>query len=157
VLDAGDAEGARVPHERQRPDHPGLPAPRLASEVEHQLGRVHAVLGRPRRAVYHALRAVRILERHRISVPPDEYMAAFLRDKHAVFENAVFFVLWLGGRRSRERAFETAERAKGRALLDLLQQGGRRRTSAARDRDVRRAGKDPVEVEAIRTAMPPLS
>jgi CHAT domain-containing protein len=98
----------------------GTYAPWLSCELHHHLGRLYAVLGQVRAAVKHLLRATGVLERHRSTVPPDECMASFLKDKAAVYEDAVFFLLWLGGRRARERALELAEQAKGRALLDLL-------------------------------------
>jgi CHAT domain-containing protein/tetratricopeptide (TPR) repeat protein len=108
--------------------------PWVQCELHHAAARAARALGRRWPALAHALRAVRIVERHRLTVPPDEYMAAFLRDKAAVYEEAVRCLLWIGGDRATVRAWELAEQAKSRALLDLLQHRvpGNDRTRAGR-------------------------
>jgi hypothetical protein len=104
--------------------------------------------------VKHLLRATRILAGHRAAVPPDERMNEFWKDKATVYEDAVFFLLWLGGRRARQRALELAEQAKGRALLDLL--GTRVRPDAAAPSAplCRRADALGGEIDGLLTRMP---
>jgi CHAT domain-containing protein len=131
----------------------GLHAPWVSCEAHHVLARCQAILGRAAPAVRHALRAVRLLERHRIAVPPDEFMSAFLRDKAAVYEDAVSFVLWLGGRRAHRVAFEVAERAKGRALLDRLHAAPPAPTPRTR-RLVREAQELTREIDGLLGRMP---
>jgi hypothetical protein len=97
------------------------PHPWVSCELHHAAARAARTLGRSWTALAHALRAVRIVERHRVTVPPDEYMAAFLRDKAAVYEEAVRCLLALGGERAVVKAWTLAEQSRSRALLDLLQ------------------------------------
>ena len=98
-------------------DHP---LPWLRCEIHHGLARVYARRGDAAGAEEHVLRATHLLEEHRVAVPPDEYMAAFLTGKAELFRDAVQMVLDVDGESADERAFELAEQARGRALLDLL-------------------------------------
>jgi len=94
--------------------------PWLRCEIHHELSHVHATRGDLAGAVRHIQRATRLLEEHRMAVPPDEYMAAFLTGKARLFRDAVRLVLDFGAPGAATRAFELAEQARGRALLDLL-------------------------------------
>ena len=123
ALDRGDATSAVHRLRALRTRIAGLYAPWLRCEAAHGLARALDAAGSPRPAVREALRAVALLERHRMSAPPDEYMAAFLRGRAAVFEDAIRLVLKLGGRRAPALAFELTEASKARALLDLLRAG----------------------------------
>src|SRR5205814_886558 len=150
-LEAGDADGARRRLDALRERIRGLYAPWLECEVHHRTSIACASLGRDRDAVRHALRAAAILERHRVTAPPDEYMAAFLRDKAAVHVNAVRCVLRLGGRRAGERAFEIAEEGRGRALADLLR---KRPAPPAKDSVSKEADRLSREIDALSGRLP---
>jgi CHAT domain-containing protein/tetratricopeptide (TPR) repeat protein len=132
-------------------DHP---LPWLRCEIHHGLARVCAQKGEAQAAETHILRATNLLERHRVAVPPDEYMAAFLTGKAELFRDAVQMVLNVGGEKAEERAFELAEQARGRALLDLLRheqpQRGRSST-AALEREALRLER---EIDGLGSRMP---
>jgi hypothetical protein len=143
--ETGEAEAALRRLESLRRRTADLYAPWLRCEISHRASLACAELGKRRTAALHALRAARTLERHRVSAPPDEYMAAFLRDKAAVHANAVRCVLALGGRNAARLAFEVAEEGKGRALVDLLRRGQAASGTVARDRlhrEVDRLGRE---------------
>ncbi len=61
--------------------------------------------------------AIDELERYRGGVPPDEYMASFLAGHSALYEEIVSLLVRMG---HAELAFDYTERAKSRALVDLL-------------------------------------
>lgn len=65
-------------------------------------------------------RALDELERVLVQLPGDELRFAFLGDKLQVYEETVALLLEMGGPRRVCAAFETAERAKSRALLEML-------------------------------------
>lgn len=98
----------------------GQRLPWLRCEIHHELAHVCATRGDLAQAVRHVQRATRLLEDHRMAVPPDEYMAAFLTGKARLFRDAVRLVLDFGAPDAATKAFELAEQARGRALLDLL-------------------------------------
>ena len=119
-LRSGESAAARTRLEALLETLETHPLPWLRCEIHHRLAQVHAEQGEPGPAARHVLRATHLLERHRVAVPPDEYMAAFLTGKASLFRDAVRMVLDMGGEGAPERAFELAEQARGRALLDLL-------------------------------------
>jgi CHAT domain-containing protein len=155
LIDRGDVDPAlvrlRALLERLR----GVHAPWLLCEVHHRAATALEAQGRLRGALHHALRAIRTLERWRVAAPPDEYMAAFLKDKAEVHEQAVRVLLKIGGPRAEARAFEIAEAAKGRALLDLL----KGRAPAAADRATRALCREADElvreIEGLAGRLPP--
>jgi CHAT domain-containing protein/tetratricopeptide (TPR) repeat protein len=133
----------------------GIHAPWLLCEVHHKAACALEAKGRLRGALRHALRAIRTLERWRVAAPPDEYMAAFLKDKASVHEQAVRILLKLGGPRSEARAFEIAESAKGRALLDLLKGRAPASTDASAKALCREADELLREIEGLAGRLPP--
>src|SRR5262249_37791511 len=106
LLDRGDADGALARLDALLERLRGVPAPWLLCEAHHLAARALEAKGRLRAALRRALRAIRTLERWRVAAPPDEYMAAFLKDKAAVHEQAVRILLRIGGPRAEARAFE---------------------------------------------------
>jgi CHAT domain-containing protein/tetratricopeptide (TPR) repeat protein len=128
--------------------------PWVQCELHHAASRAARALDRRGPALAHALRAVRIVERHRLTVPPDEYMAAFLRDKAAVYEEAVRCLLWVGGPRATERAWELAEQARSRALLDLLQHREPKRDRSRVGRLMRRADELRGQIDGLLNDLP---
>jgi CHAT domain-containing protein len=92
----------------------GLPA--LLAAGHHLLADLAAAAGRPAQALADYDAALQALERLRGRLMI-EHRAGFLEDKHALYEGAVALCLDLG---QPQRALDYAERAKSRALLDLL-------------------------------------
>jgi CHAT domain-containing protein len=92
-------------------------APWLHVEVRRVLGAALRGLGCDARAMERLREAVDILERFRVGVPPDEYMTAFLGARSDLYAQLLELQLESGDVAA---AFETCERAKSRALLDLL-------------------------------------
>ncbi|TAK27595.1 MAG: CHAT domain-containing protein [Chloroflexota bacterium] len=68
-------------------------------------------------------KAIDSLERMRSDLQPEELKMAFLRNRLQVYEDAVLLSLDGGGDRGLSEAFSYVERAKSRALLDLLSRG----------------------------------
>ena len=134
----GRNEDARALFEGIAEQTRGIHAPWLLCTVHEGLARVALADGRARPAAYHALRAVRLLERGRVTVPPDEYMAGFLRAFSRTYDTAIEAVLAVQSPRSGERALRLSEQARSRALLDQLHNRRARseseRTSFARER-----------------------
>jgi CHAT domain-containing protein len=151
-VEGGDAPAALRRLDALRARTHGLYAPWLSCEIDHRAALACAALDRHREAVKHAIRAARTLERHRVTAPPDEYMAAFLRDKAAVHVNAVRAVLRLGGRRAGALAFELAEEGRGRALADLL---GRKTPSAPPGTVAHEVDRLEGEIDALAGRLPP--
>ncbi len=132
-----------------------VPSPWLQVE----LGEVHAsalaALGREDEATEIRLRAVRNLEEFRGSLPPGEFMIAFLASKASLYAATVSSLV------DAERiveAFSLTERAKSRALLDMLHdashRGARRTRSGALrgrrvDRQRRRADALVARLESV--------
>ncbi|MGE0191491.1 MAG: CHAT domain-containing protein [Planctomycetota bacterium] len=76
------------------------------------------------------LRALELLETHRLGAPPDEYMSSFLDQRAQMTERAVR-LLAEGGEAQRPRVFNVIEGSKSRALLDMLRAGRHRTVSAS--------------------------
>ena len=79
--------------------------------------RAHRALGDDDSAVRAYHEAIETLERFRVGVPPDEYMTAFLSEHAVLYEEVVDL---LAERDALGDAFRYTERAKSRALVDLL-------------------------------------
>jgi len=152
-LDRGAAADAAARVTRRLKRLGDLHAPWLRCEAAVLLARTLEAQGRVRAATGHALRAVALLERHRMAAPPDEYMAAFLRGKAEIYEIAIRLVLRLGGRHAAARAFDLAERSKARALLDLLgtERSPRPGARATREREADRLAR---EIEGLTGRLP---
>jgi CHAT domain-containing protein len=92
-------------------------APWLHLETAWIAARAHVALGAMPEAVDAYRIAINLLERHRVGVPPDEYMTAFLAGHAEVYAEVVSVLVQQG---EVDDAFHMAERAKSRALVDLL-------------------------------------
>ena len=98
----------------------GLAAPWLTYRVHHGLGRVYQGQG-ARQAAYQAYRqAVADLEHMQSSFGIEPHRIAYLQDKLAPYEDLILFCLEDGEPERAGEAFDYVERAKSRALVDLL-------------------------------------
>jgi CHAT domain-containing protein len=104
-------------------------APWLQIEALRLIGRAHLRLGDTTPAIAAYRRAVDELERYRGGVPPDAYMASFLGGHSALYDEAMEALVAAG---EVPAAFECAERAKSRALVEILA-GRRERQRSTRD------------------------
>jgi CHAT domain-containing protein len=100
----------------------GLDAPWLSYRCHHGLGRVHRRLGALPEAYQAYRRAVDDLERVHASFGIEPHRIAFLQDKLAPYEDLILLCLDDGAAERVAEAFEYVERAKSRALVDLLAQ-----------------------------------
>lgn len=99
-----------------------LGEPWLACRAEEICGELELELGRRAEGVASLERAVRDIERLRMSLRPGEVRAAFLGDKLAPYERLVALNLERGDAEGARAAFRYVEMAKSRALADLLGQ-----------------------------------
>ncbi len=97
-----------------------LAAPQLRYRLHERLGRLRRLQGRDGEARVLLEAAVEEIERLRASVAHETLRASFLRDKTAAYEELLKLYLAKGTREDSLRAFDVAERAKSRALTDLL-------------------------------------
>ena len=97
-----------------------LGVPDLTIEAKRLLGRWEARLGNPKRAEARFLESIEALESVRATLTVDEFKASYFGDRLGVYGDMVNLLLDLG--RDRE-AFAYVERAKARALVDLLAGG----------------------------------
>jgi CHAT domain-containing protein/tetratricopeptide (TPR) repeat protein len=93
--------------------------------------------------------AIALREGQRAMVPDEQWRAAFFDQVQSVFEEMAFFQLTVRARA--DRAFDYAERARGRTLLDLIARS--RALAAHRDGGVV-VGTRPLDAAAIRGALP---
>ena len=111
----------------------------LSNPAIHQFGQMHWVVlydisriergkNRSGEAVKHLERAVEIIERQRSSIHTDADRIGFVGDKQVVYQQLVSLLVEQG---KAADAFEYAERAKARALVDLL--AGQERLAADGD------------------------
>ena len=91
--------------------------PWVAIESNYLMGRAYARRGDEDQAVLAYKAAVEHVERYRGGVPPDEYMSAYLAGHADLYADIVDVLVSRG---HDELAFEFAERAKSRALADLM-------------------------------------
>ncbi len=117
-LDEGRASAARGRAEEVLAHCRRVHAPCVRIEAERLLGRALRELGDVSSAIDAYRRAIDELERYRGGVPVDEYMMAFLAGRRALYEEIVELLADAGREHD---AFEFVERAKSRALTDLLQ------------------------------------
>lgn len=99
----------------------GLGIPDLTIRIERLRGQMAWLENRTQAAEQHFKQAIERLEGVRASLSVDEFKSAYLGDKLEVYGDLVD--LLLDAQHLRE-AFEYAERAKSRALVDLLARGG---------------------------------
>jgi CHAT domain-containing protein/tetratricopeptide (TPR) repeat protein len=106
-----------------------LVLPQLRYRLTERLGHLRRLQGRDEEAQKLLEVAVEEIERQRGTVTQDAMRASFLRDKTAAYEELLHLYLAKGHEEGLWRAFAVAERAKSRALVDLL--GGVKRGAAA--------------------------
>lgn len=117
LLDLGNRAGAKQRLEEAANVAAGLGIPDLSIRIERLQGQTAWGEHRIGVAEEHFKTAIQLLEGVRASLTVDEFKSAYLGDKLEVYGDLVD--LFLDTRRDAE-AFEYAERAKSRALLDLL-------------------------------------
>lgn len=91
--------------------------PWIRVEAHRVAGQAHVRQARTEKAIRAYKHALDDFERHRGGVPPDEYMAAFLAGHSGLYAE-IIDLLVVADRP--DEAFEYTERAKSRALVDLL-------------------------------------
>jgi CHAT domain-containing protein len=115
-----DAEHA-LPHIRAASDlveRAGLPV--LRQQTQQQLGHAHLLLAHFAEAERVLLDAIAEIEQSRSTLVQERMRAAFLGDKLAAYEDLISLYLQRQHPGDPVRAFNMAERAKSRALADVL-------------------------------------
>ena len=97
-----------------------LALPHLRYRLNERLGSLRRLQGRDEEARVLLEAAVDEIERLRGTVAHETMRASFLRDKTTAYEELLKLHLARGGERGSQDAFAIAERAKSRALVDLL-------------------------------------
>ncbi|WP_297853455.1 CHAT domain-containing protein [Meiothermus sp.] len=120
LLDLGNRPEAKRYLEEAASLAVGLGIPDLTIRIERLRGQMALLENRTQAAELHFKRAIERLEGVRASLRVDEFKSAYLGDKLEVYGDLVD--LLLKAQRPGE-AFEYAERAKSRALVDLLARG----------------------------------
>jgi CHAT domain-containing protein/tetratricopeptide (TPR) repeat protein len=115
----------------------GVNAPWLTYRVEAGCGQANEGLGRTSLALEHYQRAADLAERMAVTIAAEEQRTAFVADKQIPYEGLVR----LTSVSNPAVAFGWAERAKSRALIDLLAAGVRPRLRVADDVDAQRADR----------------
>ncbi len=92
----------------------------LQWRIESALARAWMTIQRPRAALKYYRRAVNSVERLRLLMKGDDFRIAFLQDKMRLFEELLALLLDQGTRAARREAFQLAERAKSRTLVERL-------------------------------------
>ncbi|MGQ0721476.1 MAG: CHAT domain-containing protein [Candidatus Eiseniibacteriota bacterium] len=112
-------------------------SPWLRARLAHLCGRLAESRGRHALALRYYRGAVARIESIRGRIGIDEFRVSFSEDKAPVYSDLVEALLRRGGKRSVAEAFAVVERARSRALVDLL--AGRLRPAArARDPETKR-------------------
>ncbi|HTP06983.1 MAG TPA: CHAT domain-containing tetratricopeptide repeat protein [Anaerolineae bacterium] len=115
----------------------GINAPWLTYRVEAGCGQANEGLGHAALAVANYQRAVELAERMAVTISAEEQRTAFVADKQIPYEGLVK----LTSLDQPDVAFGWAERAKSRALVDLLAAGVRPRLRVADAVDAQRADR----------------
>jgi len=97
-----------------------LALPHLRYRLNERLGSLRRLQGRDEEARVLLEAAVDEIERLRGTVAHETMRASFLRDKTTAYEELLKLYLARGGEKGWRSAFAIAERAKSRALVDLL-------------------------------------
>ena len=116
-LELGDFEAAKVDFDLVLSTQLITGMPRLYYPVLHDRGRVAEALGEHDDAVGYYRRSVEVIEASRKSIQDDAAKISYVGNKQEVFESLVG-ILYRSG--DIAGAFEVAENAKSRALVDLL-------------------------------------
>ena len=117
-----------------------LALPQLHYRLDERLGHLRRLQGRDEEARALLEAAVEEIERSRGTVAQDAMRASFLSDKTAAYEDLLQLYLSRDDEANVRRAFTVAERAKSRALVDLLSGMGDRESFADPDLDRRLRG-----------------
>lgn len=94
--------------------------PQLRYRLEQRLGHLYRLFGNVDAAQRYLENAINEIERLRSPLVQERMRASFLADKMAAYEDLVQLHLQRGDHASIAAAFQVAERAKSRALVDLL-------------------------------------
>src|SRR5437016_1929142 len=100
--------------------HGESPLPWVGHQLHAVLGEIHQAQNNLSAARAEFLQAIQELEEVRSNIAADELRLNYLKDKVPVYEMLMTTDLRLGDPAMLEEAFETAERAKSRTLVDLL-------------------------------------
>src|SRR5437867_3403872 len=100
--------------------HGESPLPWVGHQLHAVLGEIHSAQGDLPAARGEFRQAIQELEEVRSNIAADELRLNYLKDKVPVYEMLMTTDLRLGDPAMLEEAFETAERAKSRTLVDLL-------------------------------------
>lgn len=92
----------------------------LLADLLHLRGLLHRAQGRPDFAIADLRAAVGHVERVRGTLQAEQFRAAFLGNRLAIYSDLVVEALGSSGPEALAEAFATVERAKGRALLDMV-------------------------------------
>ena len=114
-----------------------LALPHLRYRTNERLGHLRRLQGRDEEARALLEAAVEEIERSRGTVAQDAMRASFLHDKTAAYEDLLHLYLASDDEESVRRAFTVAERAKSRALVDLLSGVSEKESSADPELDRR--------------------
>ncbi len=114
-----------------------LALPHLRYRTNERLGHLRRLQGRDEEARVLLEAAVEEIERSRGTVAQDAMRVSFLRDKTVAYEDLLQLYLARDDKASVRRAFTVAERAKSRALVDLLSGVTERESSADPELDRR--------------------
>jgi tetratricopeptide (TPR) repeat protein len=117
-----------------------LALPHLRYRTNERLGHLRRLQGRDGEARELLEAALEEIERSRGTVAQDAMRASFLRDKTAAFEDLLRLFLARDDEASVRRAFAVAERAKSRALVDLLSGVAEKESAADPELDRRLRG-----------------
>ena len=101
-----------------------LHVPQLGYRIDARLGRVRLLEGREGEARTLLEKAVAAIEDSRNTVAQESLRCSFLRDKTDAYEDLLRLYLAHDDEESKKRAFAVAERARSRALVDLLAGSG---------------------------------
>lgn len=98
----------------------GLDLPPLRFRILARRGALRRRTGRPTEAEPLLREAIELVERQRAALPGDALRSSFLRDRTAPYAELLGLLLDRGDATALEQAFDLAERARSRALIDLL-------------------------------------
>ncbi len=119
----GDHDGAADEIGRALTVAERLSLPPILADLYHRLARVHAARRRPAEAMDAYKRAMTEVERIRGDLQGDRFRRAFLGEHSAIFQDAADAILDADAPGAHAQAFEIAERARSRVLLELIQGG----------------------------------
>ena len=100
-----------------------LALPAVRADLRHRLGRTLAAQGRPEEALEQYRRSIAEIERIRGALQGDRLRAAFLGDHSLIYQDTTDTLLDLDNPGAVVEAFDIAEQARARALLDTVRGG----------------------------------